>query len=58
MEESCKLPHSEFGAKMLSKCKKIVYSLTLFGVRYKGIVKTNRNFVVSLKAKILTEGKF
>ena len=23
------------GAKMLSKCKKIVYSLTLFGVRYK-----------------------
>ena len=28
-----------FRAKMLSKCKKIVYSLTLFGVRYKRFVE-------------------
>ena len=32
-------PHWGFGAKMLSKCKKIVYSLTLFGVRYKRFVE-------------------
>ena len=35
-------------AKMLSKCKKIVYSLTLFGVRYKRIV-TLATFTVSLQ---------
>ena len=34
-----KPPHWGFWAEMLSKCKKIVYSLTLFGVRYKRFVE-------------------
>ena len=56
MGERCKLPHCGFRAKMLSKCKKIVYSVTLFGVRYKRIVEpkqknVNRNFVFSPEEK-------
>ena len=39
MREHCKLPYWGFGAKMVSKCQKVVYSLTLFGVRYKRIVE-------------------
>ena len=39
MVEECKLSHWGFAAKMLSKYKKIVYSLTPFGVRYKRIVE-------------------
>ena len=39
MGEHFKPPHWGFGAKMLSKCKKIVYSSTLFGVRYKRFVE-------------------
>ena len=39
MGERCKLPHWGFGAKMLIKYKKIVYSLTLFRVRYKEMVE-------------------
>ena len=39
MGEDCNFPHWGFVAKMLSKYKKIVYSLPLFGVRYKRIVK-------------------
>ena len=39
MGECCKSPHWGFGAKMLSKRKKIMYSLTLFGVRYKRFVE-------------------
>ena len=31
-------PHWEFGTKMLSKCKKIVYSLTLSEVRYSDLL--------------------
>ena len=42
--ERCKsppppIPNWDFGSKMLSKYKKIVYSLTLFGARYKRIVE-------------------
>ena len=39
MGDCYKLPHWGFGTKMLSKCNKIVHSLTLFGVRYKQIVE-------------------
>ena len=35
----CKLTHWTFWAKMLSKCKKIVHRLTIFGIRYKQIVE-------------------
>ena len=48
-------------AKMLSKCKKTVYSLTLFGARYKRTGKlesVNGNFMVSLKSNTPTKGKF
>ena len=39
MGERCKSPHWGFGAKMLSKCRKIVYSLTFSGVRHKRFVE-------------------
>ena len=39
MGERCKLTHWAFWAKMLSKCKKIVYRLSHFGVPYKQILE-------------------
>ena len=38
MGKRSKLPLG-FGAKMLCKCRNIVYSITLFGVRYKRFVE-------------------
>ena len=51
MGEHCKLPQWGFGGqapKILAKCKKMVYSLTLFGVRYK-LTVTLTTFTVNLK---------
>ena len=55
MGERGKLPNEDMGAnpsvilaKMLSKCKKTVYSLTFFGVRYK-LVVTFTTFTDTLK---------
>ena len=61
MKECCKLTHWEFGVKMLSKCKKIVYSLTLIvdiDIANCWDWSVNKNFVVSLKTKVLTARKF
>ena len=39
MGECFKLTHWAFWAKMLSKCKKIVYRLSHFGAQYKQILE-------------------
>ena len=52
--ECCKLPHWGFGAKTLSKCKKIAYSLTLFGIRYNRILQ---NFQCRQKLRSFTQDK-
>ena len=48
------------GCKMLPKCKKIVYNLRLmqYDIGNHRAWSVNRNFLVSLKTDVSTEGKF